>query len=340
MRLALKTAALVATMIPVFAAAQTYTVQEISQGGLVADIASGVAGGYSAAPQHATLWSLFGATDVHPSGFTFSQILGRGPGGISVGYGGTSSIAQSPLVWRGTAATALTVPFASIVGRAIATDGVQIVGTATEGDTERTFGAVHAMLWDAATGAATDLGKNLTINGVGGGVQVGYKVGSKGTTAGLWRGTSTSFVDLHPRFADVSLATDSDGAIQIGYIGVNVRVRNEAKPRDIRFSSAGFWTGSAGSFTYLSSVYRHSFALAIKGGTIVGYGNTTDAIGTPKESRAVAWVGPEFLPVDLHGMLPVDMRTSIANGIDENGNICGYGVTTGGQLKSFIWVRN
>jgi hypothetical protein len=39
-------------------------------------------------------------------------------------------------------------------------------------------------------------------------------------------------------------------------------------------------------------------------------------------------------------MLPTYMRTSVANGIDENGNICGYGVNFAGQIRSFIWVRN
>jgi hypothetical protein len=308
----------------------------ISTGGFANAVSIGVVGGRVG--NHAVLWSNGQALDVHPAAYTFSAISGRRDG-LSVGYAGTPSTAQAAIVWRGTLASTLPVPFDSVTGRAVATDGVQIVGYANEGDPERTIGDVHALLWNAATGEVTDLGRDRTLYGVGGGVQVGITTGSNGSTAALWRGTPNSFVNLHVQGQDVSVATATNGPIQVGYVGLDVRVRHEGRPRNIRFYSAGLWTGTAASFTYLPSPYRHSFALAITGDgdTIVGYGNTTDAIGTPRDSHAVAWVGPNHTVVDLHALLPADMRTSLATAVDEQGNIVGYGVTTDGTVRSYIW---
>ncbi len=330
------TSVLILAAAAVMSQAQTYAVREISAGGQANAISGGVVGG--SLNGGAILWNETGSINMHPAGYTFSAIFGLN-GNMSVGYAGTSSTAQSPLMWVGTSPTVLPVPFAYLIGRATATDGLQIVGTATEGNLERGFGASHALLWNVADGSVVDLGKNNTVLGVGGGVQVGTKLGSKGTTAGMWRGTAASFVDLHPRSYDVSIACDTNGAVQVGYVGLDVRVRSEGRPRDIRFYSAGYWTGSATSFTYLPSPYRHTFALGIKGDTIVGYGNTSDAIGTPIASQAAAWVGDAHDFVDLHALLPADMRTSRATGVDEYGNIEGFGVTTSGTVRSYVWIR-
>lgn len=323
-----------ALALPVGAMAPMPTVGLISTGGLANAVSVGVAGG--SVGNHAVLWNAGAALDVHPAAFTFSSIFGR-RGNLSVGYAGTGSLAQAAVMWSGTTASTLPVPFDYVIGRAVATDGSQIVGYANEGDPERGIGDAHALVWNLATGETIDLGRNNTLNGVGGGVQVGTTMGSNGASAALWRGTANSYVDLHVQGQDVSVACDTNGPVQVGYIGLDVRVRNEARPRFIRFYSAGYWTGTAGSFTYLGSPYRHSFALGIKGSTIVGYGNTTDAIGTPRDSHAVAWVGAEHTFVDLHALLPADMRTSRANAVDEQGNIVGYGVTVDGVVRSYVW---
>lgn len=306
----------------------------ISTGGYAATISAGAAGG--SLGNHAAIWDGGGAHDVHPEGFTFSAISGRA-GGLSVGYAGAAALSQRPMVWQGALASELPVPFAFALGQAVATDGAQIVGFANETDPETGIGAAHAVLWDLASGDVVDLGNGSTLNGVGGGVQVGTEDGSRGPTAALWRGAANSVVGLHVTGYDSSVACDTNGTIQVGYVGVDVRVRNEGRPRDIRFYSAGFWSGTAESFTYLATPYRHSFALAMKGETIVGYGNTTDAIGTPRDSHAVAWVGSVHAFVDLHASLPSDMRTSRATDVDEFGNIVGYGVTTTGVVRSYVW---
>lgn len=323
-----------ALALPVSAVAPTTSVALISTGGLAYSISAGVVGG--TVGSHAALWSHGQVLDIHPGAYTFSSVAGRW-GNLSVGSAGTGSLAQSAVMWQGTTASTLPVPFDSVVARATATDGVQIVGTANESDPETGVGDVHALVWNLSTGETVDLGRDHTLFGVGGGVQVGITQGSNGSTAALWRGTANSYVDLHLPGLDDSFACGTNGAIQVGYVGLDVRVRNEARPRFIRFYSAGYWSGTAGSFNYLSSPYRHSFALGIKGGTIIGYGNTTDAIGTPRDSHAVAWVGTEHTFVDLHSMLPTDMRTSRATGVDEQGNIVGYGVTTAGVVRSYVW---
>lgn len=330
-------APLLVTAIATFASqAQALLVREVSTGGFANAISRGTIGG--SLGNHATLWRGNSVVDVHPAQFTYSAISGRS-GDVSVGYAGASALAQTPIVWQGTTPTALSVPFAYVSARAVATDGHQIVGFAAETDVENGVGPTHALLWDVATGSAVDLGDGFMINGVGAGVQVGTKTGSRGPTAGLWRGTANSFVDLHVQAYDTSVACDTNGTIQIGYVGLDVRVRNEAHPRDIRFYSAGYWSGTADSFNYLASDYRHSFALAIKANTIVGYGNTTDAIGTPRDSHAIAWIGDNHDFIDLHALLPADMKTSRATSVDELGNIVGYGITTSGVFRSYVWLR-
>jgi hypothetical protein len=326
--------ALAATVAAGLAAVPVYFARPIATGTYVTSISNGIAAGSRG--NHAVIWNSGRPLDVHPAGFSFSAINSRA-GNLSAGYAGIASLSQTPMIWEGNVAHPLSVPFDYVTGHAEATDGVQAVGFATETDPERGIGSSHALVWNLATGDVIDLGNNATLTGVGGGVQVGWQTGSRGSNAALWRGESNSFVDLHVASQDSSMATDTDGVIEVGYVGVDIRVRHEGRPRDIRFYSAGYWSGTAESFTYLPSAYRHSFALAVGGDTIVGYGNTTDAIGFPRESRAVAWIGPEHTFVDLHALLPADMRTSIASDVDETGNIVGYGVTTTGVLRAYTW---
>lgn len=315
------------------AMAQNYIAQEISVGGFATSISNGVAAGYQGTPGHATLWTSTDTIDVHPTGYAYSAIYDIF-GNTAVGNAG-----PMPAMWTGASMSLLSSPFAIYSGRANATDGAQAVGYVYELGVENASGPIHGIIWNLNNGTSVDLGKDASVSGVRNGMQVGFKSGSKGQTAGFWRGTRQSYVDLHVKGQSSSVATDTDGTIQIGYIGLDVRVRNEARPRDIRFYSAGIWSGSASSFQYLGSTYRHSFALNIQGDTISGYGNTTDAIGTPKYSHAIAWVGPDRNFVDLHAALPADMLTSTTTGIDANGNIIGYGMTTTGAFRSYLWVR-
>lgn len=326
-----------ATLFPLAGLAQNYTVSELSPAGSAEAISNGVVGGNSLG--RATLWSSTGAVDVHPANYLASAILGRN-GAVSVGWGRDATSNQVALAWNQFKARVLGVPFTYVFAQAVATDGTQIVGSANPSDPERGVGPAHGLVWSVSTKKVIDLGSKATLIGVGGGIQVGSFATSKGAAAAMWLGTARSRVNLHPKFADASVATGTNGVIEIGYVGVDVRVRSEARPRKIRFYSAGFWSGSEDSFTDLYSPYRHSFALGIQGDTIVGYGNTTDAIGTPIANHAMAWVGDAQTFVDLHALLPAFMVTSRATSVDEFGNIAGYGYDATGQVHGFVWLRN
>ncbi len=332
--------------------AQSYTVREVTAGGFINGTSGNLIGGYQGSPTHAKLWSGNRPIDIHPSGFAYSAIVAMS-GGYAAGYADRSAVVwqldpdkSTATAARGTAvkttavAHVLPVPFAFYSARVNSTDGVEAGGQAYEGDDERGIGNVHAILWNLQSGTAIDLDTNAIVSGVGGGQQAGYKFGSNGATAGFWQGTSNSYVDLDPNTTDVSAATATDGTTQVGYVGLDVRVRHEGKPHDIRFFSAVYWNGDASTMQYLPSNYRHSFALTIAGDTIAGYGNTTDVIGHPIYSRAEAWVGAIRQNIDLHALLPANMISSRATSVDAFGNIVGYSVDTAGVVHSYIWTRN
>ncbi|HMS54178.1 MAG TPA: hypothetical protein PKA27_02150 [Fimbriimonadaceae bacterium] len=323
-------------LVPDLAQAQQYRVIELDSRTTPTTISKGVVAGYLGSPSHAFQAINSVVADINPLGASTSGVLGRS-GSESVGFVSFLGSQSAPAYWIDSVYFALPVPFDFVSGRAIATDGKQIVGSAYEVDVEGTA-TQHGLLWDRALGTVEDLGQDASVSAVSNGIQVGYQFTSRGTAATMWRNTRNSAVNLHPQFADASIATDTDGVLQLGYVGVDIRVRHEGRPRDIRFYSAGFWTGTADSFQYLFSTYRHSFALALCDDVIVGYGNTTDAIGTPRDSHALAWIGPNHEAVDLHSLLPSKMRTSRAVDVDESGVIIGYGVTQTGQQRSFMWV--
>lgn len=316
--------------------AQSYTVQELPGGGYANSMANAVIGGTLS--NHATLWLPSGPIDLNPVGSEMSGI-NECSGTISAGFAGAGQD-QYPMYWDGLKPNYLSVPFAFAFGRAVATDGQQVVGNAYDYDVETGVGKGHALLWDLTTQDVVDLGKDMQVFGVGGSLQVGVRFGSKGSMAGYWAGNRNSFTNLHPRGYDASVASDTDGKVEVGYVGVDVRVRHEARPRKVRYHSAVVWSGNETSYETLFSPYEQSFAKEIEGDTIVGHGNHMDIRLTYGPSHAVAWVGPNHEFVDIHSMLPVDMRTSTATGVDENGNIVGFGLSNSGQLRSFVWYRN
>ena len=111
---------------------------------------------------HAALWTGNSLVDLHPlallgsSANAESSVQGFS-GNLQVGWGigPNTGMRLASITWRGTARSAafLKVPFVTYAAQAVATDGVQIVGFA------RTHGGpYHALVWNATTGAVTDLG--------------------------------------------------------------------------------------------------------------------------------------------------------------------------------------
>jgi Big-like domain-containing protein len=179
--------------------------------------------------------------------------------------------------------------------------------------------------------------------------------------AALWSGSADSFTLLHMAGADETRALDTDGTQQVGYAFYNVpntppyhavlwRGAGNA-PIDLHpgpgFShtfatgvadgqQAGYgwgpatnedlhallWKGSAASLVDLNPAGFYASSInAVRGGIQVGGGGRYQ----DPSGRALAWRGTAASVIDLHALLPAGYQNSnsIANDIDENGNIVG-----------------
>ncbi len=336
-----------------------YSTADTTRGGHVAGYVSDTALGAT----RATLWSGAGVTNLHPTSVDNAQTGAPGRSGVesmggSIQVGWAAGVSTGnravPMLWRGTAASAtqLAVPFASLGGQANATDGQQVGGYGYSiSDETGTSGPVLALLWDATTGAVTDLsgGKGSTVFGVGGGRQVGYVL--KGNAqAAMWSGTSRSLVVLHPKGATLSSANATDGVRQVGYAGYDIRVRQEAAKgnKTARFNYAMEWRGTAASMIDLhpypvnveaSVVFTHSYAHAVAGDWIVGWASNQTAINTPGYNHAIVW-GPDYQSVDLNRFLPAGFIGSQAFDVDADGIISGVMFRPNGERHAVVWVPN
>ena len=130
------------------------------------------------------------------------------------------------------------------------------------------------------------------------------------------------FIDLHPSgFTDSRALAVSDGQ-QVGYTGT-------PPPHE----RALLWTGSADSVVDLHpSGFDASTATGVSADQQVGRGFTGG------QSHALLWTGSADSVVDLHTFLPPQFTSSIARGIDADGNIVGYTSGPGGQ-HAFLLQR-
>lgn len=352
-------------------AAQTsYTVLDLTPSGYgVANaISVGQAAGLvstttTAYTGHAALLTDAGPVDLHPAllddpvlGATGRSNITGYAGNLQVGWGAGSVTGNraAAMTWHDTAASAsfLSLPFASYTSQALKTDGVQIVGSATPYIKDGTaVGPVRAMVWDAATGTATDLGdggNGAQALGVGGGQQVGYVL--KGTfNAALWTGSSRSLLVINPKNATGSVANGTDGTRQVGYATYSVRVRTEAPKgsKDMLINYATVWSGTVESAQIIhpypsnaTTSFLHSYATAVSGSTIVGYATDPSVSGgTPAYYHAIVW-DASLQSIDLNAFLPPGFVGSQAFAVDEYGNIAGVMTAADGQRHAVIWFPN
>lgn len=328
--------------------------------GAATSASAGQAAGYTSSVPNAftgraTLWTGDGAVDLHPEFLTGagarSTVAGFS-GNLQVGSGaGNSTNNRSvPIAWRDSAASAtvLGIPFTNAGGQALATDGVQIVGSALGLDRDgTTIGSNHAVIWDVATGAAVDVGTDAILYGVAAGQQVGMVI--KGSAnAALWRGTK-AYTLLHPKNAVLSSANGTDGIRQVGYAGFDIRVRQEAAKgnKDARFNYAHVWNGTAASASnihpYVSdfdgALFTHSFAMAVAGPHIAGYAADVSKTGTPAYYRAIVW-DSVYQATDLSAFLPAGFIGSQAFAVDRDGNVAGVMTKADGTRHAVMWIRN
>lgn len=352
--------------------AQSYTLVDLTPNaasGVATDISSGTVAGSSAAgifspASHAQLWDGLVAADLHPAFLddAANKIVGRsailgGSANLQVGWGAgaTTGSRLAPMLWRGSAASATTlaIPFVNAGGQATATDGSQIVGYGTALNRDGTaFGPSRGIVWDAATGAATDLGdggNGAQVYGVGGGQQVGYVIKSLATAA-LWKSSSKSLVTMQPNGAVMSVANATDGQRQVGYAGYDIRVRVEAAKgnKDARFYYATVWTGTAASAINIHPypvnslpgvTLSHSYALNLNGQWTVGYGGDQSKFGTPAYSHALVW-DANYQAVDLNAFLPEGFVGAQALSVDANGDVSGFMSKADGTRHAVVWILN
>jgi hypothetical protein len=351
------------------ASAQTYTAVDLTPDAVYATAnaistegAAGSVAGNLYGVGRATFWDGHGQVDLHPAfvdGATAGVSTVQGLGGnLRVGWAasGPGSVNRPvPLVWQGAAASVSTlpIPFANAGGRALATDGSQIVGfgipLAKDGTTT---GAGHVLLWDVANGTVTDFGDGgggAFAAGVGGGQQVGH-VMKGAANAALWRGSARSLVILHPKNAVVSQASGTDGVRQVGHAGYDVRIRREAVNgnKDQRFNYAFVWSGTAASglnihpypANALAGVnLTQSYALAVNGPWIAGYAGDQAKFATPAYNHAIVW-DVNYQATDLNAFLPSGFVGAQATSVDAAGNVAGFMSKADGTRHAVVWLLN
>lgn len=340
----------------------TYTAVDLTPeaGWAFAKGADGVVAGYAGATSsttHAMLWGADGALDVHPA-FVADPATGTGGRSVINGAGGGLQVGSAagpgtanrsvPTVWSGSAAsaTALSIPFVNNGGEALGTDGVQVAGWSSALDRDgTTIGPNHAMVWDAASGVAIDLGdggNGARANGVANGQQVGFVVKSQAVAA-LWSSSARSLVTLNPSGAVLSVANATDGVRQAGYAGYDVRVRQEAAKgnKTQRFNYAMTWTGTAASAAIIHPAplngivpFTNSYALGMSATQIAGY--ATEANGV---SHAIVW-SANLDSIDLNAFLPAGFTAAQAYAVDANGVVAGVMLDAAGRRHAVAWVPN
>lgn len=293
----------------------------------------------------ALLWptSTSSAVNLGPDSWTFSQanaVSGNQQVGEGVYPNTEDSLATNALLWTGTASSMVDLnPSGYTYSVASATDVAQQVGA---GEQSGSY-APNAILWTGTAASAVDLNPtsytSSVATGVSGGIQVGYGYGSPTGNyvhALEWQGTAASGVDITPGGYTDAEAADISGNQIVGYAdnnawgtGIGNRLRY--------ITHAIVWNATTHSFTDLNpaSGWTETFALGTNGDFQVGYGYGTT---TGNEDHALVWQGSNTSYYDLESVLPSNFVSSVATGIDPDGNIVGYAENSSGVDYAVEWV--
>jgi hypothetical protein len=193
----------------------------------------------------------------------------------------------------------------------------------------------HALLWSGTTSNALDLNPSgfasSAAYGISGSQQVGVGFGSatgNNDHALLWSGTASSAVDLNPSGFTGSVAYGTSGSQQVG-AGYGPATGNN--------NHALLWSGTASSAVDLNPTgFTTSYAIGVSGTQQVGQGQGS---ATGNTRHALLWSGTASSVVDLHGFLSSDYTSSVAEGIDANGNIFGHAIhIPTGHVHAILWT--
>lgn len=251
---------------------------------------------------------------LNTNGFIGAEVNGVG-GGKQVGYG-IAGGHEHALLWSGAANPPINLHNTAFLGTiAYGTNGNKQVGA---GGVVQGGNVSHAVLWHGSAQSAVNLHpagyQNSEAYSVWGDVQVGSAAGGPtGGGAALWRGTAES-MQLLP--TPVTHTTGDAFAVH----------GNQAVGRIVDFAAV-VWDIDKWTYTSLGS----GFAVDTNGTNQVGY------VGPAFEERALVWAGSEASRLDLHQFLPAGFTRSLARGIDENGNIVGYGSLSGVGTVPIVW---
>ena len=170
----------------------------------------------------------------------------------------------------------------------------------------------RALLWSGTRDSIVVLtGPDAEVDAMGmdvaGGIQVGYVGGSGRAHACLWRGTSESFVDLHPAGTVGSEALGTGGGQQVGNVW------------DGEFTTrAALWSGAADSYVNLSpKKFFRSRATKCSHGFQLGWVCNEDR---GMMIRAMLWGGDAEDYIDLQDSLPEPWNASWPMALDVDGD--------------------
>ena len=181
----------------------------------------------------------------------------------------------------------------------------------------------RALLWTGAAKGVVELrgpdpARQTRALAVRDGMQVGEYGRNWSQRAAVWRSSSESMADLHPKppkgyppDVQVSSANGVGGGQQVGVVGWK---KTTLAPQSMR---AALWTGTAASFVDLTPRgFHHAWAQACMRGLQVGRVQTADQA----PSRAILWSGSARDYIDLQDLLPAPWNRSWAMDITVEGS--------------------
>lgn len=262
---------------------------------------------------------------LNTTGYTGAEVLGTG-GGQQVGYGNSGSI--KALMWSTLGAAPISLHPAAYLGSiAYNTDGTTQGGAVAPNQT-----VSNAAMWQGTAASVVVLHpagfENSEVRGVWGDIQVGGAAGGPGGAGGavLWRGTmeSMQILPLPPgHLSSGAMAVHGDQIVGSAADAIG----NDGQ-------HAMLWLTDGKSVTNLSPTGWGSFAMDTNGQQQVGV-----AAQVSGEERAVVWSGTAQSMLNLHQFLPSNIAYSLATGIDEDGNIVGWGHINGGVGQvPIVWA--
>lgn len=275
----------------------------------------------------ARLWSGTSSSmiNLHPSVATNSVALGTD--GLSQVGSVTIGNQRRASIWTGHVATWINLHPASVPESvALAVSGNRQVGfTANSPESSR------ACLWNGSSSSWVSLhsGVNSMALGVSDSNQVGWiNYGGGSSEAFLWYGTAGARVQLHPIGAAYSVCNATNGPTQVG-----VFTRTFGGEQ-----RACLWSGTSGSMVDLHPFgSSYSAAYGVSDAHQVGF-----AYFAPLDERAILWSGDRSLWINLHDLLPIDYRSSVAKSVSKSGDnlsIVGFAVRSStNQKEAVVWT--